>query len=119
MLDCRSTGQVIDPDIGVYFKPKSISCTYLKLSPAKFILTVHNYSLKPHAFQIAHEYVMDILNYYIMGASCRSERIGWIPFEEEVPKNLVNEYRWIFGLSITEMEIVHGAYRKDNPNCEY
>ena len=47
-----------------------------------------------------------------------SERIGWIPLEDEVPGNLVDEYRWIFGLSVTEMEIVHGAYRKDNPNCE-
>jgi nephrocystin-3 len=38
--------------------------------------------------------------------------------EEEVPPSLVNEYRWIFGLSVTEMEIVHGAYRRDNPNCK-
>ena len=35
----------------------------------------------------------------------------------EVSPALVEEYRWIFGLSITEMEIVHGAYRHDNPNC--
>ena len=48
---------------------------------------------------------------------CFSERIGWIPLASEVPENLVNEYKWVFGLSITEMEIVHGAYRKDNPNC--
>ena len=47
-----------------------------------------------------------------------SERIGWIPLPSEVPQTLVDEYRWIFGLSVTEMEIVHGAYRKDNPNCE-
>ena len=46
-----------------------------------------------------------------------SERIGWIPSCGDVPQNIVDEYKWIFGLSITEMEIVHGAYRKDNPNC--
>ena len=46
-----------------------------------------------------------------------SERIGWIPEADDVPHNLVQDYRWIFGLSVTEMEIVHGAYRKDNPNC--
>ena len=37
----------------------------------------------------------------------------------EVSPALVDEYRWIFGLSITEMEIIHGAYRHDNPNCEW
>ena len=36
-----------------------------------------------------------------------------------MPQNLVDEYRWVFGLSVTEMEIIHGAYRKDNPNCTY
>ena len=46
-----------------------------------------------------------------------SERIGWIPEADDVPHSLVQDYRWIFGLSVTEMEIVHGAYRKDNPNC--
>ncbi|XP_064629063.1 TPR repeat-containing protein DDB_G0287407-like isoform X2 [Lineus longissimus] len=45
-----------------------------------------------------------------------SERIGWIPLPGEIPQNLVDEYQWVFGLSVTEMEIVHGAYRKDNPN---
>ena len=47
-----------------------------------------------------------------------SERIGWVPEADDVPKSLVQDYRWIFGLSVTEMEIVHGAYRKDNPNCK-
>lgn len=45
-----------------------------------------------------------------------SERCGWIPGLSEVPRTLVKDYRWIFGLSVTEMEIMHGAYRKDNPN---
>ncbi|XP_077982009.1 telomerase protein component 1-like [Glandiceps talaboti] len=45
-----------------------------------------------------------------------SERCGWIPSSAEVPQALVSEYRWIQGLSVTEMEIMHGAYRIDNPN---
>nr|XP_054769175.1 telomerase protein component 1-like [Lytechinus pictus] len=45
-----------------------------------------------------------------------SERCGWIPGLEEVPSSVVSDYRWIHGLSITEMEIMHGAYRKENPN---
>ncbi|XP_038079413.1 telomerase protein component 1-like isoform X2 [Patiria miniata] len=45
-----------------------------------------------------------------------SERCGWIPGLGEVPENLQQEYRWISGLSVTEMEIMHGAYRKDNYN---
>ncbi|CAH1244024.1 TEP1 [Branchiostoma lanceolatum] len=45
-----------------------------------------------------------------------SERCGWVPAVEDVPQAIVDEYRWIFGLSITEMEIMHAAYRRDNPN---
>eukprot|EP00058_Branchiostoma_floridae_P025527 XP_002611017.1 hypothetical protein BRAFLDRAFT_97506 [Branchiostoma floridae] len=45
-----------------------------------------------------------------------SERCGWVPGVEDVPQAIVDEYRWIFGLSITEMEIMHAAYRRDNPN---
>ncbi|XP_022087926.1 telomerase protein component 1-like [Acanthaster planci] len=45
-----------------------------------------------------------------------SERCGWIPTPYDVPESLAKEYRWIPGLSVTEMEILHGAYRIDNPN---
>ena len=45
-----------------------------------------------------------------------SERIGWIPAGEDIPEAVRDEYKWVDGLSITEMEIMHGAYRKDNPN---
>ena len=48
-----------------------------------------------------------------------SERCGWVPNGLEVPRSLAMEYRWINGLSVTEMEIMHGAYRTENPNCEY
>jgi hypothetical protein len=47
-----------------------------------------------------------------------SERIGWIPQKDEVPDAVTSEYSWITGLSVTEMEIMHGAYRNDNPNGE-
>ena len=47
-----------------------------------------------------------------------SERCGWIPNQMEVPPSIRSDYRWIQGLSVTEMEIMHGAYRKDNFNCE-
>ncbi|ELU16709.1 hypothetical protein CAPTEDRAFT_199172 [Capitella teleta] len=46
-----------------------------------------------------------------------SERVGWIPMEEEVPEAISSEYSWVRGLSVTEMEILHGAYRTDNPNA--
>ncbi|XP_072024365.1 LOW QUALITY PROTEIN: TPR repeat-containing protein DDB_G0287407-like [Amphiura filiformis] len=45
-----------------------------------------------------------------------SERCGWVPNRGEVPESLSMEYKWVMGLSVTEMEIMHGAYRKDNPN---
>jgi len=48
-----------------------------------------------------------------------SERVGWVPTDNEVPEAVKSSYRWIEGLSVTEMEIMHGAYRKDNPNGAY
>ena len=47
---------------------------------------------------------------------CCSERIGWVPQIDEIPDNMKEEYKWIDGLSVTEMEIMHAAYRNDNPN---
>ena len=47
-----------------------------------------------------------------------SERAGWIPTFGDLTYNLAAQYGWIYGLSVTEMEIVHGAYRKCNPNGE-
>ncbi|XP_074662841.1 TPR repeat-containing protein DDB_G0287407-like [Tubulanus polymorphus] len=58
-------------------------------------------------------YADNIMPYFL---NMTSERIGWIPDTEDIPGSLVDEYRWIFGLSMTEMEIIHGAFRKDNPN---
>ena len=45
-----------------------------------------------------------------------SERIGWIPNEDQIPFRFIEEYSWIKGMSVTEMEIMHGAYRSKNPN---
>jgi len=47
---------------------------------------------------------------------CVSERVGWVPADVDVPEAVKSTYKWIEGLSVTEMEIMHGAYRKDNPN---
>jgi len=60
---------------------------------------------------LLHTYTLTYLLTY-----CVSERVGWVPAEEEVPEAVKSTYRWIEGLSVTEMEIMHGAYRKDNPN---
>ena len=45
-----------------------------------------------------------------------SERAGWIPKFGDMTANLASQYGWVYGLSVTEMEIVHGAFRKLNPN---
>jgi hypothetical protein len=47
-----------------------------------------------------------------------SERMGWVPVGSEIPEAIRSTYKWIDGLSVTEMEIMHAAYRKDNPNGE-
>jgi len=45
-----------------------------------------------------------------------SERVGWVPTVDEIPEVIQRDYAWVEGLSVTEMEIMHGAYRIDNPN---
>lgn len=47
---------------------------------------------------------------------CFSMRSGWIPDFGDLTYNLAVQYGWVYGLSLTEMEIVHGAFRKCNPN---
>ena len=44
------------------------------------------------------------------------ERAGWIPNFGDLTYNLAAQYGWVYGLSVTEMEIVHGAFWKLNPN---
>ncbi|ESN94094.1 hypothetical protein HELRODRAFT_193832 [Helobdella robusta] len=45
------------------------------------------------------------------------ERYGWIPKEDEVNEEIRNKYDWVPNVSITHMEILHGAYRLKNPNA--
>ncbi|XP_068096733.1 telomerase protein component 1-like isoform X2 [Hyperolius riggenbachi] len=47
------------------------------------------------------------------------ERAGWIPQAAEVPPEIVEEYNWIDGMSVTGTEILHGAYRSCNPNAAF
>ncbi|XP_028414822.1 telomerase protein component 1-like isoform X3 [Dendronephthya gigantea] len=52
---------------------------------------------------------------YFLNLTC--ERAGWIPTFGDLTYNLAAQYGWVYGLSVTEMEIVHGAFRKCNPNA--
>ncbi|XP_040208072.1 telomerase protein component 1-like [Rana temporaria] len=47
------------------------------------------------------------------------ERAGWIPQAAEVPQEIVEEYNWVNGVSVTGTEILHGAYRNVNPNAAF
>ncbi len=35
----------------------------------------------------------------------------------DLPQHLTETYRWIDGASITLMEFIHGAFRRNNPNA--
>ncbi|CAF0886903.1 unnamed protein product [Didymodactylos carnosus] len=48
-----------------------------------------------------------------------SEKYGWVPDKEELPKSISKRYDWIHGASITLMEFIHGAFRTNNPNACY
>jgi len=42
-----------------------------------------------------------------------------MPGESDIPQDVQDEYRWIFPVSITHMEILHAAYRTNNPNAAF
>ncbi|CAF0801098.1 unnamed protein product [Adineta steineri] len=46
-----------------------------------------------------------------------SDKYGWVPKINDLPKNITERYRWIDGASITLMEFIHGAFRTHNPNA--
>ncbi|EDV20525.1 uncharacterized protein TRIADDRAFT_61017 [Trichoplax adhaerens] len=47
------------------------------------------------------------------------DRYGWTPSSDQVADSIAQKYNWIFPLSITHMEILHGAYRNCNPNAAF
>ncbi|XP_019644611.1 PREDICTED: telomerase protein component 1-like [Branchiostoma belcheri] len=47
------------------------------------------------------------------------ERYGWIPSTEDVSADIRDNYDWVDHLSITHMEITHGALRPNNPNAAF
>ena len=38
-------------------------------------------------------------------------RYGWIPAMDELPEDLKERYDWVPNVSITAMEVLHGAFR--------
>jgi hypothetical protein len=56
--------------------------------------------------------ILDIFSFSICSA-----RAGWVPEKKHVSPQLMDKYKMVYGLSITEMEIVQGAFKfKNNPN---
>ncbi|XP_077977671.1 TPR repeat-containing protein DDB_G0287407-like [Glandiceps talaboti] len=47
------------------------------------------------------------------------DRYGWIPTSREVPLDIIHQYEWVPNLSMTHMEILHGALRSHNPNAAF
>ncbi|KAM4808050.1 telomerase protein component 1-like [Rhinophrynus dorsalis] len=47
------------------------------------------------------------------------ERVGWVPNISQVPQEVIEQYHWVTGMSVTGMEILHGAYRNCNPNAAF
>eukprot|EP00730_Choanoeca_flexa_P006177 TRINITY_DN12099_c1_g1_i8.p1 TRINITY_DN12099_c1_g1~~TRINITY_DN12099_c1_g1_i8.p1 ORF type:complete len:1039 (+),score=199.76 TRINITY_DN12099_c1_g1_i8:48-3164(+) len=46
-------------------------------------------------------------------------RYGWVPVGDELPLSVAQDYSWPQGISITHMEVLHGAYRTRNPNAAF
>ncbi|CAF1350468.1 unnamed protein product [Rotaria sordida] len=46
-----------------------------------------------------------------------SDKYGWVPKLNDLPKHITETYGWIDGASITLMEFIHGAFRRNNPNA--
>ncbi|XP_063313166.1 telomerase protein component 1-like [Pelobates fuscus] len=47
------------------------------------------------------------------------QRAGWVPSVSEIPEDIMEQYSWINGMSVTGSEILHGAYRNRNPNAAF
>ena len=45
-----------------------------------------------------------------------SERLGWVPSAEEVPRSVAEQYGWLPGMSLLETIIIHAAYTTNNQN---
>ena len=69
-------------------------------------------------YNCCHEQIYSVITEFPVRLFC-SERMGWIPLDEEISRNLIDKYKLVVGLSVTEMEIIHAAYRPDNPNCKW
>lgn len=41
-------------------------------------------------------------------------RYGWVPSQTDIPKSVRDEYGWVDGASVTQMEILTGAFREYN-----
>ncbi|XP_039627705.1 telomerase protein component 1-like isoform X2 [Polypterus senegalus] len=46
-------------------------------------------------------------------------RAGWFPADTDLDQDLSKRYKWISGMSITGMEILHGALLGLNPNAAF
>ncbi|XP_064627497.1 telomerase protein component 1-like isoform X2 [Lineus longissimus] len=46
-------------------------------------------------------------------------RCGWIPTMEDISDDIRERYDWIPGVSITFMEVLHAAMRRNNPNAAF
>ncbi|EDQ86903.1 uncharacterized protein MONBRDRAFT_27684 [Monosiga brevicollis MX1] len=46
-------------------------------------------------------------------------RYGWVPSDSELPASIATQYDWPSNISITHMEILHGAMRTGNPNAAF
>jgi hypothetical protein len=46
-------------------------------------------------------------------------RYGWMPGSKDIPQDIQDQYNWVFPASITHMEILHAAYRSNNPNAAF
>ncbi|KAK2162086.1 hypothetical protein LSH36_104g03069 [Paralvinella palmiformis] len=56
----------------------------------------------------------NIMPYFI---NLTSARRGWVPNPDQIQPEVVKDYGLVYGLSVTEMEIVRGAFEKRNPNA--
>lgn len=47
-----------------------------------------------------------------------SESIGWVPMWGEYADEVIEDYIEAYGLLVEDLQVLYGAYREDNLNCE-
>ena len=116
-LSCFAVKTICSYFVTVHSYHRQIKTTFYNQS--RTLLYNCNIQLKAICFVIKETcfFLKKIKTFVLKQADISSDvmccyRYGWIPDDGDVSYELRSKYDWVSGLSVTHMEILHGAYRQ-------